>query len=52
MRTSVLIKLYEELKQLCNEYSSQTFSKDCNKYDSEVNILIRSSNNSYFIDKL
>ena len=49
--TSIIIKSYEELKQLCNEYNSPAFSKDSKKYDSEVNNLIRSFDSSYFDNK-
>lgn len=49
--TSKLIKSYEELKQLCDEYNSPAFSKDSNKYDSEVNNLIRSFDSKYFVNK-
>ncbi len=49
--TSIMIKSYEELKQVCDEYNSPAFSKDSKKYDSEVNNLIRSFDSSYFNDK-
>ncbi len=49
--TSILIRSYEELKQLCNEYNSPAFAENSTKYDSEVNDLIRSFNSNYFTDK-
>lgn len=49
--TSTLIRSYEELKQLCDEYNSPAFSEDSNKYDSEVNTLIRSFDSNYFVEK-
>lgn len=49
--TSKLIKSYEELKQLCDEYNSPAFSKDSKQYDSELNQLIRSFDSNYFVKK-
>ena len=49
--TSKLIKSYEELKQLCDEYNSPAFSKDSEQYDSELNQLIRSFDSNYFVKK-
>lgn len=49
--TSIMVRSYEELKQICDEYNSPAFSEDSKKYDSEVNNLIRSFNSKYFNDK-
>lgn len=51
LTTSKLIKSYEELTKLCDEYNSPAFSENSDKYNSEVNQLIRSFDSDYFNSK-
>ena len=48
---STLIKSNEELKQLCDKYNSPAFSENSDKYNSELNKLLRSFDSNYFEDK-
>ena len=49
--STALIKSYDDLRVMCDEYNNPAFDESSDKYNNEISQIIRTFSNEYFKDK-